>query len=365
MPPNSRVHMSRCLPWLCSAALLLVACDDGDGGGGGAPAELPYDTLSEYGFFEGAMAEMRPAEGVVPFVVNAPLWADHAGKDRFFVLPEGTSAVADDEEPWVFPVGSVVIKNFWYSKDRRDPEGTATLVETRLLIAEVEGWTGHTYLWDAAQSEAVRKVAGKRLELSFVDEAGAPATQTYVLPNTNQCKTCHERDDRLELLGPVTRQLARTVERDGVAVDQLSWLAEQGVVASAPGVPETTMTDPFGDGPLEARARSYLEANCGHCHRDGGHGGPSGLVLEVSETRPQHFGVCKSPVAAGPGSGGHLHDIEPGHPERSIMVFRMESTDPDLKMPEIPNLIPDRAGIELVSEWIAAMEPAGCEPSGE
>ena len=355
--------MTRCLPWICSA-LLLAACDD-DGGTGGARGEIPYDTLSEYGFFEGALADLKPVAGVVPFQVASPLWADHAGKARYFVLPEGTKVAFDGDEPWVFPVGSIVVKHFFYSKDRRDPEGTATLVETRLLVNDaVEGWTGHTYIWDEAQTEAVRKVAGRKLTLRFTDEQGRPAEQRYFVPNTNQCKTCHERDDVLGLLGPVTRQLDRTVVRDGRTVEQLEWLAEQGLYDAPPSV-DAPLVDPLGDGDLTRRARSYLEANCGHCHRDGGHGGPSGLVLMASETRPQRFGICKSPVAAGPGSGGRLHDIVPGHPDKSILIFRMQSTEPELKMPEIPSLIPDDQGVALVSEWITAMEPAGCNGEEE
>jgi hypothetical protein len=38
----------------------------------------------------------------------------------------------------------------------------------------------------------------------------------------------------------------------------------------------------------------------------------------------------------------------------------MESTDPEVKMPELPNRLPHTAGAELVREWIAAMPPRLC-----
>jgi hypothetical protein len=120
--------------------------------------------------------------------------------------------------------------------------------------------------------------------------------------------------------------------------------------------------DPHGDAPLDARARSYLHANCSHCHRPGGGGGVSGLVLLEWEHDPNKNGVCKGPVAAGPGTGGFGYDIVPGLPEESIMIFRMGSTDPEIKMPELPNRIPDAEGIALVGAWIAAMQPPGCNP---
>ena len=145
-------------------------------------------------------------------------------------------------------------------------------------------------------------------------------------------------------------------------MEQLSWLAEQGVFGTATPSPSDLerFADPFGDEPVDKRARSYLAANCSHCHRPGGGGGDSGLVLLAWEETLAKIGVCKQPAAAGAGTGGFSHDIVPGHPDESIMLFRMRSTDPEIKMPELPNLLPDTRGAEVVSAWIAAMEPAGC-----
>ena len=43
------------------------------------------------------------------------------------------------------------------------------------------------------------------------------------------------------------------------------------------------------------------------------------------------------------------------------MIHRMKSTDPEVKMPEIPNRLPHDAGIELVSEWIRQMPSTPCD----
>lgn len=45
--------------------------------------------------------------------------------------------------------------------------------------------------------------------------------------------------------------------------------------------------------------------------------------------------MCKAPVAAGTGSGGRRYGIVPGQPVASIMVFRLESTEPEIRMPEL------------------------------
>jgi uncharacterized repeat protein (TIGR03806 family) len=330
------------------------------------PGEMPYETLSEYGFFVGEMAAHDPAPGVVLYEVAASLWADHAEKKRFFVLPEGGSAEWTEGEDWRLPLGTIIIKAFSFPADLREPAGPGRAIETRLLILEDEGWTGHTYVWNDEQTEAHLEVAGVDVEVSYVDLAGEAQQQTYLVPNNNQCEGCHARDDENHLLGVMTQQLNRRVTRDGSDVEQLTWLADQGLfgaAATSHPSPEALprFADPFGDEPLDARARAYLAANCAHCHRPGGGGGDSGLVLLASEQDLSKFGVCKTPAAAGAGTGGRTHDIVPGHPEESIMTFRMQSTDPEIKMPELPNLLPDDRGVELITEWIAAMEPQGCQ----
>ena len=301
---------------------------------------FPFQHLSAYGFFVGNMSLLEPVNGVVPYQVTSPLWADHAGKARFIVLPEGEQIEPGDAEEWTFPVGTILIKNFFYSTD----------------------WKGHTYIWNESLSDATRKVSGKRVSLTFLDEVGEAQTQEYIVPNTNQCKDCHERDHTSRPLGLVKRQLDRSVVRADEEVNQLAWLIEQGIFEDTTDVRSPGhLVDPFGGASLEKRARAYLDANCAHCHRDGGNGGPSGLVLLASETRPRAYGVCKGPVAAGDGTGGFYHDILPGNPEESIMVHRMKSTDPDVKMPEIPNRLPHQAGVDLISEWIQNMPNIGCD----
>ena len=329
--------------------------DAGDDAADAAPPDLsgslPYDSLSAYGFFVGELVELRPAPGVVAYEVMAPLWSDGTDKRRFLYLPPGTRAERDAEGNLAFPVGTVAIKHFALA-------GRA--IETRLLIRTPEKWTGHTYVWNDEQTAAERKIAGQRRV--FRNAAGED--QPYLVPNTNQCGNCHERDDVLGLLGVTESQLDRIVApaEAGMEVNQRHWLAQQGVLPD-PGAtppPGRPLVDPYGDAPLDDRARSWLHANCAHCHRSGGNGGPSGLELGIDEENPTHFGMCKGPVAAGTGSGDLAVDVDPGHPERSIMVLRLKSSDPEVKMPEIPNLLPDPRGVALIEAWIAAMPERDC-----
>ncbi|MCA9705238.1 MAG: hypothetical protein KDK70_05235 [Myxococcales bacterium] len=371
MPRDRRPSLG---PALAVASLVLAgsACGGSDGSDGpDEPAvprpiielsELPYETLSEYGFFAGDMVLGEPAPGVVPYTVAAPLWADAAGKGRYFLLPEGETIGRTERDEWEFPVGSVVIKTFYVDQDRSNPGTDLHTVETRLLVHFEDRWRSLIYRWNDEQTEATRLKAGADLVLSYTDAQGAAAEQIYIIPDENTCGNCHERDDVLRVLGVTTAQLNVAVEHDGQTVSQLQWLADQGLFSEALPDPATleAYAEPASDAPLDARARAYLHGNCSHCHRPGGGGGSSGLKFAYWETDPAEFGVCKVPAAAGPGTGGRDFDIVPGHPEQSIVVHRMSSTDPEIKMPELPSLLADDFGVDLVSEWIAAMPERDC-----
>lgn len=355
----------RTLRRLALVAVVLAACTEGDDAPSGPtidPSGLPYERLSEYGFFVGDLVELTPAEGVLPYEVAAPLFSDDAEKGRFLWLPEGATITRTELDEWTLPTGAIVIKTFFFDTDRSKPGSQSRIVETRLLENTGEEWRSHIYLWNDEETEAEYVRAGADVRLDLTLEDGSKAEQLYLVPDETACGSCHERDDVPRLLGVTTHQMNVKVQRDGQTVDQLAWLAEQGVFDEALPDPATlpAFPDPFGDADLDARARAYLHANCSHCHRPGGGGGASGLNFLQWADDPAHTGECKVPAAAGPGAGGNPVDIMPGHPERSIVVFRMASTDPEIKMPELPSLLADRAGVDLITEWIAAMPEDDC-----
>ena len=43
-------------------------------------ASVPYQTLSEYNFFEGTMSDLEPVYGVVPYELINKLFSDYAKK---------------------------------------------------------------------------------------------------------------------------------------------------------------------------------------------------------------------------------------------------------------------------------------------
>jgi hypothetical protein len=83
------------------------------------------------------------------------------------------------------------------------------------------------------------------------------------------------------------------------------------------------------------------------------------LDLRWSQREPVQWGVFKRPIAAGRASGGFAFSIEPGHPERSILVHRMASTDPGVMMPETGRTLVDERAVALMREWIRGMNQDG------
>ena len=337
------------------------------------------ERLSEWRLFRGRLADLRPNEGVLPYDVGVPLFSDHALKYRTVWMPAGRVAEYRAEDAFEFPEGTVFTKTFYYRRGAPGevsstpasvaPGGLAfgaalrLLVETRLLVRARSGWVALPYVWDDDQSDATLQVAGDERRFTWLAEAGTREAFVYLVPNTDQCAGCHVtvegRAQRLRPLGPTARQLNVDFEyADGRRSQLLHW-ARQGVLTNAP---DSAAAPRWSLGPgaaLADRARAYLHVQCAHCHSAQGPAASSGLYLDHAEASADRLGVCKTPVAAGRGSGGLRYDIVPGRPEESILFHRMASREPDVMMPELGRSLRDDAGLALVGEFIASL-PGAC-----
>jgi len=313
------------------------------------------DNLSEYGFFSGKLASLNPAEDVLIYNLNTPLFSNYAEKLRFIKLPKGSSAQYNDSVTFEFPIGTVFIKNFYYPLDFRKPDKGRVILETRLLVHEEEGWAAYPYIWNEEQTDATYDPAGETKSISYIDAAGKKITTPYVIPNKNQCKGCHIRNQVMVPIGPSARQLNRDMKYESKTENQLKHWVESGQLSGMPDastIPRLAIWNEPTSGLLNNRARAYLDANCGHCHNRLGPASTSGLFLDIAEKDPVHLGVNKSPVAAGRGAGDFQFDIVPGQPHKSILVFRMNTNDPAIAMPEIGREQIHKEGLALIEEWI-------------
>lgn len=326
------------------------------------PAAPPARKISEYRLFKDP-AKQIPNDGVVPYDVNSPLFSDYSNKHRFVYVPGRASAQYDPREPFSFPVGSVLVKTFGYLNDIRDASKGERIVETRLLIHTNEGWIANAYLWNADCSEALLKVAGTTVDVEWTHYDGTQRKNNYIVPNANQCKACHEQAGKLEPLGPKARNLNRDFTYPSSIENQLTYWSKIGILTGAPDDPAQALrladwADP-ATGSLDDRARAYLENNCMHCHNPKGPGNTTGLDLTFDQRDPLKFGVLKPPVAAGRGAGTHFFDIVPGKPDESILIYRLDSIDPGIMMPELPRRLVDEEAVKMLREWIVTMDDTG------
>ena len=365
-----------------AALVVLVACTR-------APAPKPVQfhaeglpkLLSDWNVVYVADGKLRLNARVEPYDLDTSLFTDYAHKLRTVWMPEGKSAGYQPYEALDFPVGTIISKTFYYPRGqgdavlRSDDAGPdlgggglaldkVRLVETRLLVRRESGWIALPYVWNAEQTEARLMRGGDLLPLTLVAADGGSEQVDYMVPDENQCAGCHGTDLKSKEvfpIGPKTRHLNHDFAYADGRANQLAHWRKVGYLDGVPAgeLPQNVAwNDPKAA--LDARARSYLDINCGHCHSQQGAARTSGMWLDAATTEPMRLGRCKLPIAAGQGTGNRPWDIAPGKPDDSILTYRMESTDPGVMMPELGRSVVHDEGVKLIRDWIAAMQVQEC-----
>jgi parallel beta-helix repeat protein len=319
---------------------------------------VPCPVLSDYRLFTGGDPRSGPNENGQPFELTMALFSDYASKYRFFFVPPGQSVQYAASDVFDFPVGTIIAKTFTFQNALA---GTEAIVETRLLIRRASGWEGLPYIWNYDASEAYYTPEGAVQEVSVTGSDGVLRTSQYSIPSTTDCHDCHLADVPI---GPKARYLNRDNDFGAGPENQLDHWTAIGLLAGAPDsstIPALPGLDALAapNPDLEGVARSYLEINCAHCHNPDGRAGFTGLHLTHDHPLDTEYGLCKRPVAAGSGAGDLLYDIVPGRPDESIMVFRLASTEPEIKMPEIEKGLVHDEGVDLLRAWISSL-PGEC-----
>ena len=310
-------------------------------------ADAPAQDFAEYGLFLDA-AMSRPGARVVGYGLNSPLFSDHADKARYIYVPQGRTVGYREDGVLDFPVGAAMVKHFGFAR----ADGSLDLIETRLLVHRADGWAAYPYVWDEADTAATLKKAGARLEVEGRDDEGMPLALGWKVPNVNQCKGCHSVDGELSPIGPK----ARNLNGDHEGENNLARLQRLGLLAGVPAHPPRMPDWRDESVPTDQRARAYLDVNCGHCHNPAGPASNSGMFLTWETAAGPLIGVGKGPVAAGRGSGGRSVGIAPSDPDASILLYRMESTEPGVMMPELARTQRHEKAVKLIREWISGMD---------
>ena len=331
----------------------------------GNPAASVYrsapEKLSGWELFELRDGRFVAAAGVLNYDLNTPLFSDYAAKHRFVRLPDGRPMVWDDTEAFKFPDETVIAKTFAYPDDSKDHTPGERFLETRIEVRRNGDWYGFSYVWNKEQTDAELKLGGGQLNVSWTDDSGTKRDNVYQIPNANQCLSCHSSDGKFVPLGTTARNLNRPAPKGGH--NQLEHWIANGALTDAPEATRRPILARFDDPSpsLDDRARAYLEVNCAHCHNPKGSARTSGLDLSTAQNAPAKFGVFKSPVAAGKGSGGRKYDIVPGKPDESILLYRIETNDVGARMPNLGRNLVHVEAVALIRDWIKQM-PAAQQP---
>ena len=311
----------------------------------------PEKKLSDYELFED-LTNQLPSDGVHPYILHSALFSDYADKERFVYVPEGVKAKFKPNEVYEFPVGAVLVKTFSYSETTSMGK---KLLETRLLLNQENGWKAHTYVWNEEQTDAFLKVAGYTYENIEFLKNGELMQVSYRVPNQNQCKECHLKNNAIMPIGPKSRNLNFSIQYKDEEENQISFWIENGLVENhMPLDLIVNWTDQSAT--LNHRARAYLDINCGHCHLSSGSASNTGLYLNYSETNDMNIGIFKKPVAPGRASADLKYSNVPGKPQESILLHRMNSLDPGVMMPESGRALLHSEGVELINDWIENLQ---------
>ena len=353
---------------------LIIACSDNDSDDEYEPVspvvvdltQVPYPKLSDYKFFEGDLKLQKPSLNVIPYEPASVLFSDYAHKKRFIWMPIGVKATYDgDNNILNLPTGAVLIKTFYY--DNVQPSNTTRIIETRVMIRKETGWIFANYVWNDEQTEALLDLAGSFTDVSFKDENNVIKNVNYRIPSEVQCVVCHKEKETINgqevvshiPIGIKPQNLNFDYNYGSETKNQLTKWIEQGYLINnfaLPSAANTTVNYADASKPIEERVRAYFDVNCAHCHKEKGHCDYRPLRLAYSETTgvngKTNMGVCVTPEDMQDFPSYIENLITPGNPERSMLYYRVNTTDESYRMPLHGRSIIHDEGIALIEEWI-------------
>ncbi len=327
------------------------------------PAQPLPARLSRTGLFD-SLRPLVPAPQLRAYAINVSFWSDGAEKSRWIALPAGGHIEASARDAWSFPAGTVFVKHFARA------DGAATPIETRVLVWMGSGTVrGAGYRWRADGSDA--DLVEKR---SLGPAPAAEGASSWFYPAPEDCNACHTCAAG-GVLGVNTRQWngARSAA-DESGTDEIGAWSRAGLLVGEIDATKSAMLPRLRaahdtSATLEDRARSYLDVNCGMCHRPGG----AVADFDARITTPlaaQNLVGARARIDFGL---DHARIVAPNDPWRSLLLVRMQTPE-QVKMPPLAHEAPDREGIALVRAWIESLPgppvvapprlaPEGCDRS--
>lgn len=310
------------------------------------------EKLSDLGVFTD-LKTLEFSEFMLPYEINSPLWSDGATKRRWIVLPTDSLIGYHPSTSWTFPSGTVFVKHF----EKEISADSVKNLETRFFVMDRQNvGYGITYKWNEDDSDAI--LVGDQEELMDTLHYELQNTdQVWNYPTRSQCMRCHNENAGY-VLGLKTAQLNMTLENQGgVVFNQIeNWknrgLFEndvEGEMLKMHGIEDTSAS-------LESRVRSYLDANCSHCHYGDG---LTGAFDARFSTPLWQQGLIDNPTISFNSESGSLI-VNPQDPDGSELWLRDASLGNN-KMPPLAKNVLDESYLSVLEEWIKNLEVLGVQ----
>jgi putative heme-binding domain-containing protein len=311
--------------------------------------------LSETGLFR-STRDLSLAAGVYPYRIAVQAWQDGAECDYVLAIPGSeTISTARQQRQWKYPAGSVFAKTL--SREVIHQGQPANLrIETQLLHFDGIAWQPYSYRWNEEQTDAgLVSADGESRELNTVDQHGRSTVSQWRYHSRSECRACHSN----QAGGAIGFTFSNLAVSDLQSVDrgQVEAFVDLQILDRSPP-PEWSLSPMVApshpSASLEQKARSYLAANCAHCHCRGG-GGTVALDLTFSNTLSE-INAIDFPATQGTFGIADAKVIQSGAPYRSVLYYRMATSGMG-HMPKLWSRDNDLAGLTLIHDWIAAIEP--------
>ena len=262
-----------------------------------------------------------------------PLYSEGASKRRWIYLPPGTKIDSTNPDEWVFPLGTILWKEFSVGNLK---------IETRQLRKIKEGfgpesWEFSVYIWRSDQSDAeLFNVTTDNMNMVPARFAISQVSTTYSLIPNAACLTCH-RGTKDVALGFNYLQLSDPNKntwlkgRDSLWLTTL-WLRADSIAGSA----------------LDQDTIGYLQSNCATCHNPRGAAANSGNFQHLSTaTTLADENIIKT-------AGMRAGLIVNGDPDNSNLYQRVFSGSMPSKT-LLPYKTPDPAAPGKIRSWIFSL----------
>jgi len=309
--------------------------------------------LSETGVYKD-LVRLQLNEAFIPYDLVVPFWSDGANKSRGVSVPAGQTVKFSPTGEWMFPRGTVFVKTFLFATNETRPDVLRRL-ETRLLVCDANGGVyGVTYKWRPDNADADLLETNLTETLAIMTATGT-RSQPWYYPSRHDCLDCHTANAGY-VLGVKTRQMNRELTYpSGVTDNELRAWNHLGLFDTkldenrlANFTTLARMDDLSRS--LTDRARSYLDANCAHCHR------PEGTVAYFDaryDTPLERQGLVEGRLLID-ARIDHSRVIAPNDIWRSILYMRTDTTEA-FKMPPLARNTIDERGMALLRQWIESL----------